>query len=77
VDSSLNSFIKGVFCACPVWVKTRLSHSILSKIACWSNTITLKWNLIQLVDIIKLCTQFYFHNFFIPFKSFGNFFAHG
>ena len=48
-------------------VKTRLSQSILSKIVCSSNTITLKFNLIQLVDIMKLCTQLYFYNFFIPF----------
>jgi hypothetical protein len=58
-------------------VKTRLSQSILSKIVCWSNTITFKFNLIQHVDIIKLSTQLYFHNFFIPFRSFSNFVAHG
>jgi hypothetical protein len=38
-------------------VKTRLSQSILSKIVYSSNTITLKFKLIQLVDIMKLCTQ--------------------
>jgi hypothetical protein len=58
-------------------VKTRLSQSILSKIVCSSNTITLKFNLIQLVDIIKLCTQLYFHNFFTSVRSFSNFVAHG
>jgi hypothetical protein len=58
-------------------VKTRLSQSILSKIVCWSNTITLKVNLIQLVDIVKLCTQLYFHNFFTSFRSSSNFVAHG
>jgi hypothetical protein len=58
-------------------VKTRLCQSILSKIVCSSNTITLKFNLIQLVDIMKLFTQLYFYNFFIPFRSFSNFVAHG
>jgi hypothetical protein len=58
-------------------VKTRLSQSILSKIVCSSNTIILKFNLIQLVDIMKLCAQLYFYNFFIPFRSFSNFVAHG
>jgi hypothetical protein len=53
-----------------IHVKTRLSQSILSKIVCWSNTITLKCNLIRLVDVIKLCTQLYFHNFVIPFRAF-------
>jgi hypothetical protein len=39
-------------------LKAKLSQSLLSKIVCrWSNTITLQFYLIQLVDIIKLCTH--------------------
>jgi hypothetical protein len=81
--SSVQEFARNNFCKefpALLTCRERRRTGILGRAkrtVCWSNTITLKWNLIQLVDIIKLCTQFYIHNFFIPFRSFSNFFAHG